>query len=35
MKKMFEEPMVEVNVIMDVVTDEMDGSSKDSSIDLG
>ena len=35
MKKMFEEPVVEVNVITDVVTDEMDGSSKDSSIDLG
>lgn len=34
MKKMFEEPMVEVNVIMDVVTDEMDGSSKDSSLEI-
>ena len=36
MKKMFEEPMVEVNIIVDVVTgDEVIGPSKDSSLDLG
>lgn len=35
MKKFYEEPIVETNIIMDVVTDEVVGSSKDSSENLG
>lgn len=35
MKKFYEEPVIETVRIFDVVTDELEGGSNDSSLDLG